>query len=188
MVAIVTDREEAEELFSAARRGSAQAWSDLYVLVRPDLFRYARVRLATDDQAEDAVSETMARAIAASDRYRPGAGPVAWLAGICRNVVFETYRAGGRLRTTDPDQMTDGANPAPEPGPAERVVLEADAVELRAAFDQLGPDDQEVLLLRVVAGLEAGEVASALGKRTGAVRMAQSRALGRLRQLVEDDQ
>src|SRR5689334_5075591 len=85
----VAEGPSAEELFRRARAGSPEAWEQLYVLARPDLFRFARVRLATDDQAEDAVSETFARAIAASDRYRRGAGVQAWLTGICRNVIHE---------------------------------------------------------------------------------------------------
>ena len=185
-LAPVTDREEAEALFSAARAGSSEAWADLYALVRPALFRYARLRLATDDQADDAVSETMARAIGAADRYQPGAGPVAWLVGICRNVVFETYRSGGRGRTTDPGLLSLGTAPTPEPGPAETALHREEEQGLRAAFDRLGPDDREVLVLRVVVGLDAEESAAALGKRAGAVRMAQSRALGRLRALLEE--
>ena len=56
---------------------------------------------------------------------------------------------------------------------------------VRAAFAKLGPADQEVLELRIMAGLSADEVAQTLGKRPGAVRMAQNRALGRLRALMD---
>ena len=53
---------------------------------------------------------------------------------------------------------------------------------MREAYTRLSDDDREVLDLRVVAGLSADEVAAVLGKQPGAVRMAQSRALERLRQ------
>lgn len=185
-VSVVTAGDPIEELFAAARGGRPEAWADLYSLMRPRLFRFARLRLATDDQAEDAVSETMARAIDAADRYRPGAGPAAWLVGICRNVVFEAYRAGGRTRSVDPEVLMRQGDPTPEPGPAERAVAVAEEGVLRAAFDRLGPDDQDVLALRVVAGLDAEEAAEVLGKRAGAVRMSQSRALARLRALMEE--
>ena len=60
------------------------------------------LRLATAEQAEDAVSDTMVRAMAAIGRYcesphRSG-GIIGWLVGIERNVIHETYRAGARLR------------------------------------------------------------------------------------------
>lgn len=188
MVWAVEERNEVEELFSAARGGSAAAWAELYALLRPRLFRYARLRLATDDQAEDAVSETMTRAIASSAKYRPGAGPAAWLVGICRNVVFETYRAGAKQRPVDPEHLARRVGLTEDPGPAEEAVARSEEVVLRAAFRRLTDADQDLLSLRVVAGLATEEVARTLGKRAGAVRMAQSRALERLRVLMEEDQ
>lgn len=52
---------------------------------------------------------------------------------------------------------------------------------LRVAFAGLPEPDRELLGLRVVACLDAETTARVLGKRPGAIRMAQSRALGRLR-------
>lgn len=186
-VAPVSERRAVDELFAEARAGSASAWAELYALLRPRLFRYARLRLATDEQAEDAVSETMVRAIASAHRYTAGTGPAAWMVGICRNVVFEAYRAGGRQRSVDPELMARDAGPAPEPGPAEQLIIQAEQTGLRQAFERLGADDRDLLALRVVAGLATEEVAATLGKRAGAVRMAQSRALDRLRGLMDDD-
>lgn len=57
---------------------------------------------------------------------------------------------------------------------------------MRSAFRRLSPEDQEVLELRVVAGLSADGVGEVLGRRSGAVRMAQSRALGRFRGYFEE--
>lgn len=176
----------ADELFQRARTGSPDAWEQLYLVARPQLFRFARVRLATDDQAEDAVSETFARAIAAADRYRPGAGVLAWLVGICRNVVNEAYRAGGRVRSIDPAHLTERTTAAPEAGPADHAVARDEASSLRAAFARLSDEEQELLALRVVAGLDGDAVAAVIGKKAGAVRMAQSRALTRLRVYLEE--
>lgn len=182
-----TDEPSAEELFRRARAGSPDAWEQLYVAARPQLFRFARVRLATDDQAEDAVSETFTRAIAAADRYRPGgSGVLAWLVGICRNVVNEAYRAGGKLRTIDPARLSARSDATPEAGPADRTVAREEAEAMRTAFARLSDDEQELLALRVVAGLDGEAVAGVVGKKAGAVRMAQSRALARLRVYLEE--
>lgn len=175
-----------EAAFDAARAGSADGWTDLYREARPQLFRFARLRLATDEQAEDAVAETFARAMAAAGRYRAGPGPLPWLVGICRNVVREAYRAGGRVQSIDPAGFVARADPAPEAGPAERAVADEDADGLRRAYALLSEDDREVLALRVVVGLDADAAAEVLGKRAGAVRMAQSRALARLRRHLEE--
>ena len=57
---------------------------------------------------------------------------------------------------------------------------------VRAAFERLAPHEQEVLELRVVQGLSAEGVGEVLGRGAGAVRMAQSRAVGRLRAYYEE--
>ncbi|MFT3767472.1 MAG: sigma factor-like helix-turn-helix DNA-binding protein [Minicystis sp.] len=69
------------------------------------------------------------------------------------------------------------------------LLLGAEASSaVRAAFHRLSAFDQEVLELRVVAGLSSDEVAAVLGKKSGAVRMAQARALERLRELLEQEE
>ena len=99
--------------------------------------------------------------------------------GILRNVVREQQRSGSRAIS---DRLPDRA--CAEPGPLNTVLADEEARQVRSAFDLLSDEDQEVLELRVVAGLDADAVAAALGKSAGAVRMAQSRALGRLRRLL----
>lgn len=136
------------------------------------------------DAAEDAVSETMVRALEKIDRFTwAGAGFDAWLVGILRNVVLESYRADGRAqrdRSMAPDEIDV------KDGPLGHVLAKEEAAQVRAAFARLSPEEQELLELRVVAGLSSDGAAFVLGKRPGAVRMAQARALGRLRVMMEE--
>src|SRR5262249_17560268 len=99
---------------------------------------------------------------------------------ILRNVVHDAQRA--IRRRADADDEVD--IPSLEPGPLDHILGAEEATALRAAFRRLSPSDQEVLELRVVAGLSSEEVAGVIGKRPGAVRMAQARALERLRELL----
>ena len=159
-----------------------ETWDEVYRRARPRLLAYARRRLP-DDAADDAVSETLTRAVAAAPRYRDaGVGVDAWLFGICRHVVLDSQRRAYRRRDRD---AAVGWSPD-EPGPLDAVLGAEEAVQLRTAFARLSPADQELLELRVVAGLDADAVAEVLGKRPGAIRMAQSRALRRLRRLLEE--
>jgi RNA polymerase sigma-70 factor, ECF subfamily len=159
----------------------AEPWDAVYRRVRPRLDAYCRRRLPAD-AAEDAVSETLARAVAGRHRYRDrGLGIDAWLFGICRNVVLDAQRRAGRRRQGVPAEAAWSPH---APGPLDHVLGAEEADALRVAFAQLGESDREVLELRVVAGLDADATASVLGKRPGAVRMAQARALSRLRALL----
>ena len=98
-----------------------------------------------------------------------------WLYGILRNVVQESWRAS---RRSQPQPLLIDEPPA---GPLDGIVRREQLDEVRTAFSELAAEDQEVLELRVVGGLNAEEIGEVLGRRAGAVRMAQSRALGRLR-------
>jgi RNA polymerase sigma-70 factor (ECF subfamily) len=169
-------------LVERAQAGDGDAWEALYRRAYPRLHAYALRRLDSE-RARDVVSETMARAVANVGRYRPVAGTGgfdAWLFGICRHVVLDAQRAAGRRGYLPPSEGTVHADPI------EHLIAAEEGAAVRAAFARLPDDDREVLELRVVAGLSADEVASVTGRRAGAVRMAQSRALARLRhELVE---
>lgn len=168
-------------LVARARVGDVDAWELLYRRVHPQLQAYARRRIP--DRADDVVSETMSRAMAKIDSFTwQGAGFDAWLTGICRNVVHEQWRAAGRdLPDADP---AAGRADLGE-GPDEAAVAADRAAALRVAFGRLSEEDRELLELRVVAGMGARQVGEVVGKEAGAVRMAQSRALSRLRGELE---
>lgn len=181
------ERETADVRAHVARAagGDPDAWEWLYRRTYSGLFGYARRRLASDVAADDAVSETMTRALENIHRFRWRSGGFeAWLFGILRNIVYESYRSDGRARLmAEPPEPHAGGSASVDP--AEVVDAEASQELVRQAFHRLTPDEQEVLELRVVAQLSSDDAARVLGKRPGAVRMAQSRAMAHLRTIVE---
>lgn len=171
---------EDEGLRSLVKRAAAadvDAWEAIFRRSHGRLFAFARRRTSSSQAAEDAVSETLVRALETIDRFRwTGAGFDGWLFGILRNVVLEGYRSEARARRDHslvPE--TDTASPL------DALIVREDAERVRLAFERLTPQEQEVLELRVVAGLSSDGAAHVLGKQPGAVRMAQARALARLR-------
>lgn len=176
----MADPDGLEALVRAARGGDASAWEALYRRAHPRLLAYARRRLPSEEAARDAVAETMARAVRGLSSFRgEGAGFDAWLSGIVRHVVLDARRSAGRRPVSSMVGVAEPASGAD--GPEELLLGAYEASAVRSAFSSLSEEDRELLELRVVLGLSAEEVAGALGKRAGAVRMAQSRALGRLR-------
>ncbi len=167
--------QELQDLVERAQRRDPDAWEALYRRNYRVLLAYARRRVFSDEAADDAVSETMTRALTVVDRFRwKGAGFDAWLMGIARNVVLEHQR-----RALRPPSRS--VAPEPAPGPLDQLIESERAVHVRRAFSTLSAEDQDVLELRVVAGLSAEGVGEVLRKKPGAVRMAQTRALARLR-------
>jgi RNA polymerase sigma-70 factor (ECF subfamily) len=64
------------------------------------------------------------------------------------------------------------------------VLTSLDTQSALALLAQLPPDQAEVVLLRVLSGIETTRVATIVGKRPGTVRVLQHRALHRLAELV----
>lgn len=172
--------DDVRALVARAMHHDEVAWEELYRRLYPRLLTFARRRLFANHFAEDAVSDTMVRALGGIASFTwQGAGFEAWVLAILRNVVYEHRR---RLRREVPRAVLGEAdtadNHAPEPLAA--VVASEQQDVVRRAFRLLSPADQELLELRVVAGLNSEGVAQQVGRRPGAVRMAQSRALKRL--------
>lgn len=162
-----------------------RAWEAVYRRLYPKLHAYSRRRLSSDHEADDVVAEVMARAVAGDGRFGPRSEEIdGWLFGICRNVLHERHRALGR----DQRWQLVGASLVPPSvaGPLDLVLLGEEHDRLVAALARLEPDEREVLELRVTAELDADQVGKVIGKRPGAVRMAQARALARLRTFMEE--
>lgn len=167
-------------LVQKARDGDHDAWASLYIGIYPRLRAYAAAR--TDPgAAEDLVNETMARAVAGIHRFTwEPTGFDAWIFGIMRNVCLEHVRRTRRRRR---DAATHVVYDGVHPGDA--IELAEDHEAVRVAFEKLSRKDREILELRLISGLSVDQAAEVLGKRSGAVRTAQSRALANLRQLME---
>ncbi|MGI9032962.1 MAG: RNA polymerase sigma factor [Acidimicrobiales bacterium] len=171
---------ELRTLVLRARDNDPDAWETLYRLAYPSLCAYAQRRLSRRDDADDAVSETFIRAYDRLDDFHwMGAGVLAWLFGILRNVVRESQRADWRISPLVGDYACGMDDLVDEPFTPWQTAA------LRQAFATLEPSDQEILELRVMSRLSAEDVAVVVGKHPGAVRMAQSRAMARLRSALE---
>lgn len=163
------------------RRLDPDAWDDLFVRMYPRLVAYASPRVGAE-AAKDVAAETFARALADIDHYNPGRGrPEAWVFGIGAHVITGVQRADRHRSGQAIPDVVD-----PDPDPEEVLDADGEASAVRAAFGRLRAKDRDLLELRVVAQLEVEDVAVVLHKRPGAVRTAQSRALGRLRSLIKE--
>jgi len=174
------DRGDGDAALVAAAQRDPQAFAHLYVRYVDPVYRYCYRCLVTRETAEDATSLVFAKALAALPRYRAD-GPSfrSWLFAIAHNVIADTYRAGHPTRSVDAATAVMDRSPDPE-----AAALAADERSTVAALlAGMPPDQRQVLELRL-AGLTTAEIATALGRRPGAVRATQFRAAARLRTLL----
>ncbi|HVH52508.1 MAG TPA: sigma-70 family RNA polymerase sigma factor, partial [Actinomycetota bacterium] len=112
---------------------------------------------------------------AALPRYRfTGAPFVAWLFGIARHVVLDEVARSRRVM------------PREELPEHTRGWAVDDRLTLAQALEKLPAAQRRVVELKYLAGMKNAEVASALGKSKGAINAMQWRALGTLREILEE--
>jgi RNA polymerase sigma-70 factor, ECF subfamily len=175
-------------LAALATQGDTSARDALLANVRTMVHRYCRARLGrlpgSEHAADDVAQEVCLAVLSALPRYRDEGRPFeAFVFGIAAHKVADAQRAAVRAAVPT-DEMPD--EPDLGPGPEDHALRSSDAALVRSLLDRLPPTQRELLILRVAVGLSAEETGSALGMSSGAVRVAQHRALARLRVLAAE--
>ncbi|MDA8370939.1 MAG: sigma-70 family RNA polymerase sigma factor [Nocardiopsaceae bacterium] len=177
---------ELNDLTVLAVRGDHGAVDSLIREVRPMVLRYCRARLARVSgyvhYSDDVAQEVCIALLAALPRYEDMGRPfVAFVFGIAAHKVADALRGSTRADVptdTVPDRPDDG------PGPEEAAVRSVEAERTRELLNELPEQQRRLLVMRVIAGLSADETGHVLGMSAGAVRVAQHRALARLREVA----
>ncbi|WP_344863241.1 sigma-70 family RNA polymerase sigma factor [Planomonospora alba] len=180
-------KDDLKDLTSLAVQGDRSAIESLLAQLRPMVVRYCRARLGRFSGqyhiADDVAQEVCIAVLAALPRYRDMGRPFAsFVFGIASHKVADALRSSVRSAVPTQD-LPDG--PDEGPGPEETVVRYVEAEHARRLLSRLPDNQRELLMLRVVSGLSAEETGNVLGMSPGAVRVAQHRALARLRALAE---
>ena len=182
-LAVVADTEvdALDAALVAAARANPSAFRQLYERYVDQVYHYCYVRLGSREAAEDATSEIVMRALKHLPSQR-GDSFAGWLFTIARNVVAEQHRRRYRGPTVMPIEAA-GAVPDADPLPEDAAVARSRQEELHRALAGL-PDDQRALVELQLSGLTTPQIAVALQRSQGAVRMLRLRAFGRLRGLL----
>jgi len=183
------DRNSLRDLTALAARGQPAAIESLLQHIRPMVVRYCRSRLGRITGhyhvADDVAQEVCLAVVSALPRYRDMGRPFAsFVFGIASHKVADAVRTAGRLAIPTED-LPDG--PDDGPGPEDVVLAYIEAKRAMALLAKLPVQQRELLVLRIVAGLSAEETGNALGMSAGAVRVAQHRALARLRAIAREE-
>jgi RNA polymerase sigma-70 factor (ECF subfamily) len=175
------------ELVERARRGDDRAYEVLVERYQSIAFRTAYLVTRSAEDAEDAAQDGFVKAYYALGRFRRGAPFRPWLLRIVTNEARNRRRSAGRreglaLRAAG-EQVSGDAAPSPE---TNAVTAERRAA-LLAVLEELREEDRLVIGCRYFLELSEEETAAALGLRRGTVKSRLSRALGRLRERMEEN-
>lgn len=158
----------------------ADAWDELYDTYFPKMYRYLYTHVGSRDVAEELVADVFEQACKGIRRFNYRGVPLsAWLYRVAHNVMVDWWRKQAR-------------------SPEMRVVSElagdddshrvADRDELARAMILLTREQQQVLVLRHIEGHSAASAGEIMGKKEGAIRALEFRALASVRRAISRDQ
>ncbi|MCB0064319.1 MAG: RNA polymerase sigma factor [Caldilineaceae bacterium] len=171
------------EAIHRACRGDEEAWLLLVRTHQTALFRLAYLLLGDADEAEDVAQDALIRAYRGLARFDPARPLRPWLLQIVRNQAHNRRRTARRYLAAVTRWWHQMGPPAVVPDPATPAAGEL----LRQAVQRLEPIDQEVIYLRYFLELSVAETAATLAIAEGTVKSRLSRALSRLRTVIEMD-
>lgn len=173
-------------VIAAARSGDVDAVSTIYRRYAPTVLAFYRSRVLDEHLAEDLTAEAFLAMVQALPAYRGGPEAFAgWLFTLARRDLLDHVRRTQRRPETlldDVGALADLRGHVPDI--ADDVVAADEGAPVRAALARLTAEQREVLVLRVVAGLTAAEIADVTGRTVGSVKALQHRALDSLGRML----
>jgi len=170
-------------LVGRAEARDQAAFAELYDVYLDRIFRYIYYRTGNRHEAEDLTEQVFLQAWAAIERFRWQGKPfVAWLYAVAHNVVIDWRR-----RAVTSESLHDADNPidVASSSAAQAMSQWIDADLLAKAIKRLTPEQQQVIILKFLDGLDTATVAQIMDKREGTIRALQLRALQSLRRELE---
>lgn len=153
----------ADELARLAARGDADAFSQLCLALRNDVWRYCWSLTGSGELADEATQETFLRATTAISRFRGDAPVRVWFIVLARRSVGETLRQMKR-----------------SPVPAEPVTMavrdHTGAVDLAELIEALPSDSRQAFVLTQMLGFSYADAAVSMDCPVGTIRSRVFRA------------
>ena len=163
----------------AAQLGDGGAFQLVYRAYHEQVYRYLRAVLKNVDDAQEVMQHVFLRALERIDTFRIDGEPFeGWLMTIARNAAIDHRRRSRRLDIETPEAIAlrqDGDRFR------DYVNDESLSAEIRSELARLPQPQRDVVVLRSIFGMTAGEVGQSLGHSADSVRHFHQRGLKALR-------
>ncbi len=167
------------DVLVAARAGAGWAFEALYRDLAPVVTGYLRLHGASEP--DDLASETFIGVFTGLAGFSGDeAGFRSWVFTIAHRRLIDDRRRRGRRPVTPASEATLESAAGAGGDVADEALDRLSDRRVRAVMGELPDDQRAVLLLRILGDLTIEEIAVAVGKRPGAVKALQRRALRRI--------
>jgi len=175
-----------KELMSRAKNGDGLAFGQIYEEMYTPVYRYIYGRTKNKDLTDDFVQTVFLKVYESLHRLEPNNTPLRLLFTVARNTLIDYWRKK-KEKIIDGEEF-DFFDNIPDNRPDQKA--ECVEKELRADVQKylslLEEEYREVILLKYFGGLPAKEISLIMDLTEDAVRQRQSRALKKLRIIIEE--
>ena len=174
------------KIIRRAKNGSANDFGLLYDHYIAQIYRFVLLKVSHKQEAEDLSHEIFLSAWKNIERYYDRGLPFSsWLYQIARNKIIDYYRVKKEAVAIDNVSENEFAI---------KNVLNEDLdhnsaiKKVKSYFQYLSEEQQNVIILRFIEDLSPAEIANAINKSEGAVRIIQHRAIKQLKKVFDQEQ
>ena len=175
-------------LVERSRNGDQDAYAELVTRYQAIAARTAYVITGTASDAEDVAQDAFVKAYYALDRFHAGAPFRPWLLRIVANEAINRRKAAGRRPTVGLSVVEDRASGDTALSPEASALARERRELVLDALRRMREEDRLVIAYRYFFDLSEIEMADALGVARGTVKSRLSRAIARLRAVMEGGQ
>lgn len=173
-------RDSEYALVQKAATGDQVAFAALYELHADRVYRHVHFQVLDGHDAEDITQEVFIKAWRSLPRYKHTGAPfVSWLIVIARNAIVDHFRSKKDMRELDESNEPEGNS-----DPVASVEAKFGRAEIRDAVMRLKGDKRAVVIMHFIDGFSYEEIAKALGKSEGTIRVIQHRALKDMKEIL----
>jgi len=173
---------EVVPLIERARGGDTEAFGRLYDIFADRIYRHIFYRTSNVEDAKDLTQEVFLKAWQALPKYKKTKTPfLGWLFTISHNRVVDYYRTKKDYVYLNDEITMEDRGKSPETLIEDKFTQQ----EIRKAILQLPEDQQQVILMSFIEGFEYREIAAALSKSEGNIRVIIHRALRKMREILD---
>jgi RNA polymerase sigma-70 factor (ECF subfamily) len=169
-------------------QGDVDAFGKLYDMYMERIYKYVYYHTGEAMVAEDLTQDIFIKAWGAINRFEWKGQPFSsWLFRIAHNCTVDYYRSAQResaLKEQMSKSIRESESAPATANPVQEVEQKLTHQELLEAIADLSAAQKEVIILKFLEGMENNEIARITGKKEGAIRITQMRALAALREIM----
>ena len=166
-----------DNLVSSAKKGSAEAFGELYEIYSRDMFRFAYYYLGSSTLAEDCVSECVCIAFQKIGSLRKASAFKSWLFKIlhncCNSALREKMLSTGNVEYSSLTDLSDEGEDITE------------KLSIRQALSRLSDEEREIVILHYCQGYTSKEIGEILDMKDATVRSKIMRSGEKMRKFLQ---